>query len=212
MNEPLLPIADTRRTSDLLKELVLDDQAETITLAKLMTALDDRAFGFMMFLLAFPVCMPMPPGFSSLMGFCIMPIAVQYLLGRSCPKLPRRLRDQPINREILAKAVRFILPGLIWLEKFFCPRWNAVTAGAGEKVIGVILILLILELITPLPPPLHFLPASGIAIIALGIMERDGVLMVGGALTGISGLTVVGVLGKLIVHWFHTIQLWLGTL
>lgn len=210
MNEsPLSVPVDMRRTSDLLKELVLEDTAESLTLAKLMTALDDRAFGFMLFLLAFPVCLPMPPGFSSLMGLCMMPIAIQYVLGHRRPKLPRRFRDQPIHRAAMARAVRFILPGLIWLEKFIRPRWHYVTQGIGDKIVGLLIILLIMELITPLPPPLHFLPASGIAMAALGIMERDGALMALGAIIGIGGLAVVGALGQWVVHWLmHIKQFW----
>ena len=195
------PPKDLRRTSDLLRELVLENPRIKITLGELLQALDDRAFGFMMFLLAFPVCLPMPPGFSSIMGFLILPIALQFLLGRARPNLPKSIRDRPLDRAALAKAIGIIMPALLWLEKIFRPRWHYVTHGAGEKISGLIILILILVLITPLPPPLHFLPASGIALMALGIMERDGAIVVAGAVVGIGGLTAVGVMGKIIFRW-----------
>jgi hypothetical protein len=195
------PAPDIRRTSDLLRELVLENPQDTITLGEILKALDDRAFGFMMFLLAFPVCLPMPPGFSTLMGFLILPIALQFLLGRARPHLPDKIRDRPLDRAVLAKAVKIILPGLTALEKLFRPRWHFVTRGIGEKITGVIIVILALVFITPLPPPLHLLPASGIALMALGIMERDGAIVVAGAVAGIGGLTAVGVMGKIIFRW-----------
>jgi hypothetical protein len=195
------PAPDIRRTSDLLRELVLENPRASVTLGEILKTLDDRAFGFMMFLLAFPVCLPMPPGFSTLMGFLILPIAFQFLLGRARPQLPDKIRDRPIDRAALAKAINIIMPALRWLEKIFRPRWYYVTHGIGEKISGVIILVLIFVLITPLPPPLHLLPASGIALMALGIMERDGAIVVAGAVVGIGGLTAVGVMGKIIFRW-----------
>ena len=204
---PTIPPTDTRRTSDLLRELVLDNPAPTISLGEILTRLDDRAFGFTMFILAFPVCLPMPPGFSTLMGILLLPIAAQFMLGKIRPHLPDFIRRRAIDRIVLAKAVRVILPGLKMMEKFFRPRWLVLTHGIGERVSAVVILILALVFITPLPPPLHFLPASGVALMALGIMENDGAIIAAGATTGIGGLAAVGVLGKIIFVWMKKIIL-----
>ena len=208
-NVSVLP-QDTRRASDLLRELILENPAETITLGDLLKTLDDRAFGFVMFLLAFPVCLPMPPGFSTVMGVLLLPIVLQFLMGRRRPHLPKSIRRRTLDRATLAKAVRMILPGLIWMEKLFRPRWHLLTDGVGEKISGIILLVLALIFITPLPPPLHFLPAFGIALMSLGIMERDGLVILIGAVVGIGGLTAVGVMGKIVFRWIRKLTLLLA--
>lgn len=196
---------DTRRTSDLLRELVLDNPAPYVTLGEILKTLDDRAFGFIIFLLAFPNCLPVPPGFSTLMGILILPIAVQFLFGHVRPKLPRKVRERKINRNVLAHAVRVILPPLVWFEKLFRPRWFFFSQGWGERLVAVMILLLTFLLIVPMPPPLHFLPAAGIALIALGMMESDGAIIVAGVVTGIGAISSIGLLGKFILKFMGKI-------
>jgi len=199
---PDAPAEDLLRTSALLRELVLDNPAEIITLGEVLTRLGERAFGFMIFLLAFPNCLPVPPGFSTVTGVLIFPIAIQFLLGRRRPHLPRGVRRHPIHRAVLARAVRVILPVLESLERLFEPRWQFFYHGWGEKIVGAFMLLLTLMLLVPLPPPLHFLPGAGLALMALGIMERDGILTAAGMALGAGGITALGLVAKWVIKFF----------
>ncbi len=199
--------SDTRRTSTLLRELILDNPADHITLGEVLTHLGDRAFGFMIFLLAFPNCLPVPPGFSTFTGALILPLAFQFLLGETLPRLPRGVREKKLSRALLAKAVKIIMRPLIWFERLFQPRWLFLTQGTGEKIIGVLMITLAFVMLVPLPPPLHFLPGASLALLALGTMERDGAIITAGILVWLgafSSLILVGeVITKFVLHLIH---------
>jgi len=200
MPDPETPAPeDFRRTSTLLRELVLENTAEYITLGNVLDQLGDRAFGFMIFLLAFPNCLPVPPGFSTVTGLLILPIALQFFWQRERLHLPQAIRNRPISRAVLARAVKVILPGLTAMEKLFRPRWQFLCRGWGERIVGLMILMLTCLLLTPLPPPMHFLPASGLGLIALGVMERDGLVITGGMLVGLGGMVSLALLGEIVV-------------
>jgi len=194
-------LTDKRRTSTLLRELILDNPAEHVTLGEVLTHLGDRAFGFMIFLLAFPNCLPVPPGFSTITGALILPMALQFLMGEARPRLPRFVREKKISRAVLVKAVKVIMQPLIWFERLFQPRWLFFTQGWGEKLVGVLMILLTTVMLVPLPPPLHFLPGASLALLALGTMERDGAIITAGILVSMGAFGSLVLLAKLVTKF-----------
>jgi hypothetical protein len=194
-HEIMIRLQDTEvkshRTSILLQELVLDGDKTHITLGEILSHLGERAFGFMIFLLAILNCLPMPPGFSTLTGVPILLLVTQLLLGDRRPNLPKVIREKEFEREGLAKAVRTIMPGLKKFEALFKPRWMWLSTNHAERGIAVLMLLLTLVLVVPMPPPFNFLPASAVAIMALGLIERDGIVISIGAVAGMTTLAMV---------------------
>ena len=81
-------------------------------------------------------------------------------------------------------------PLLARAERLLRPRLLFVTSIAGERVIGGL--CLVLALVLALPIPLgNMLPAIAISLMALGVLERDGVWVIGGAVIGALSLVVV---------------------
>ena len=187
------------RTSDHLRRLILDNPASNVTLGEILSHLGERAFGFMIFFLAILNCLPMPPGFSTITGIPILLLALQLLLGERRPHLPKKIRKHNLSRESLAKAVRTIMPGLVHFEKLFRPRWLWLSTPLAERGIAVLMLLLTAVLALPMPPPFNFLPASAIAIMALGLVERDGIVISVGAVGGVTTLVAVGAFADLIL-------------
>ena len=191
----LAPEHDTEikshRTSALLHHLILDNPDDKITLGAILAHLGERAFGFMIFFLAILNCLPMPPGFSTVTGIPILLLALQLLLGEKRPHLPKRIRHYELDRKSLAKAVRTIMPCLEKFEALFRPRWLWLSTNGAERSISVLMLLLTFILVIPMPPPFNFLPASAIAVMALGISERDGIVISIGGLAGIITLAMV---------------------
>lgn len=179
------------RTSDLLQQLILDNHDENITLGQILSHLGERAFGFMIFFLAILNCLPMPPGFSTITGVPILFLAFQLLLNERRPHLPKSIRNKPLKRKSLAKAVKTILPGLRKFEALFRPRWLWLSTNAAERSIAVLMLLLTFVLVLPMPPPFNFLPASAVALMALGLSERDGIVITVGGVGGIITLAMV---------------------
>jgi hypothetical protein len=182
-----------------LRELILDNPAADISLGELLTKLGERAFGFMRFLLAFPNCLPMPPGFSTVTGLPILFLAVQFLLGERKPNLPRFIRERRIDRQSLVGPVNTIMGGLVWFEKLFKPRFLWLSEGWPERAVGILILCMTLILVVPMPPPFNLLPAGAIAIIALGVIERDGLVIGAGSVLALGTLVSVVVFADFII-------------
>lgn len=189
----------SHRTSHLLRELILDAPENKVTLGAILAHLGERAFGFIIFFLAILNCLPMPPGFSTVTGIPILLLASQLLLGEKRPHLPSRVRKYEMDRGGLAKAVRTIMPGLEKFEALIKPRWMWLSTSQAERGIAVMMLLLGFILVIPMPPPFNFLPAACIAIMALGLSERDGIVIGAGGIGGMITLAMVVKFADLIV-------------
>ncbi len=179
------PAETPKRTSTLLQELIVNSAHEHISVGQLLDQLEERAYGFLMFILALPCCLPVPPGFSTAVGLCILVLAAQFTLGNSRPRLPQFIRKRTLSRALLTTVITKILPGLKYFETLFRPRWLWLTSQWRERLIGFLLIFLALALMIPLPLA-HFLPGATIAVIALGLIERDGIVVSVGMVMGLS--------------------------
>ncbi len=187
-----------KRTTELLQDVLNNCDGEKISIGALTDLLGDRAFGFMIFLLAFPNALPMPPGFSAITGIPLVILAVQYVLGRRHPQFPEFIRKRELSHSALAKAVKIITPVLRFLETLLRPRLAILTKGWFEKLTGCVILFLALILLMPLPGA-NMLPALSIAIIALGVIERDGLVIGLGTALGIGSSIFLYKIGKAVI-------------
>ena len=90
-----------------------------------------------------------------------------------------------ISNKNLIKALDITSRVLTYLEKFVKPRFLVMTHGAITPNINkLFFIISSLLFITPLPIPLtDTLPAAGTFLLAAGILERDGYLILLGYIT-----------------------------
>ena len=180
-----------RRVSELLLgSLTLSDEAE-VSVEDLIDSLKDRAFGLVLLLFALPNCVPIPPGLASLIGLPLIFFGLQLALGSPQPWLPRFISSRKINRSHLIEVIKRANVVLRRLERICQPRLVAITGPRSERVIGLAVLVFGLSIAIPLPFT-NFVPALGIAIIALGLLTKDGVAVILGLLTGVFGLAVTG--------------------
>ena len=80
---------------------------------------------------------------------------------------------------------------LSWFERLLTPRLEWVTGQRAERFIGIVAI--VLALVSTLPIPFgHNLPALGLVLIGLGLIERDGLAILIGAAIGLIGSILLG--------------------
>ena len=183
--------------SVLLFRLANDTSRERISVGDLLAALGDRAIGALMFFFAAPNILPVPPGVSTLLGAPLLFLSAQLMLGMR-PWLPEVVTRRSISRDDLATLVRRIVPWLAKAEKLLRPRALVLVRPPVEYFVG--LVCLVLAAILMLPIPLgNTLPALAISLLALGVLERDGVWIAIGLLASVVAGTVVwGVLWAMI--------------
>jgi hypothetical protein len=185
------PRAAEDRLSDLLKRQAAMVTSERVTLRDMAEFLGDRSIGGLLLILALPMALPVPaPGISVIFGVPLIVISAQLALGYRRAWLPARLAQRPVSRATFLAIVERMLPQLRRLERIVRPRARGL-AGAWTKVpVGII--CLVLAIIITLPVPLgHVVPGTAISVLALGLIERDGVAIALGIVTAVLGLAIV---------------------
>ena len=93
-------------------------------------------------------------------------------------------------RTHFAALVMRAAPWLSRAERLLRPRLSGLCRSPTEYLVG--LVCLLLSLIVFMPIPLgNMLPALAICLMALGILERDGVWVLAGLLTAIGSVALV---------------------
>jgi hypothetical protein len=189
-----------RSISDLLKGLLrrkdgvaaADD--DRLTVHEIVDGLHERGFGVLMLLFALPLSIPMPvpPGYTTILGFPLLIFSYQMTLGRSAPWIPAWLGKKAVRRATLAKLIEKTAPLLMAIERVMRPRLLGEIPGSVlERVCGLVCLADALSIAIPLPLT-NFIPAGGIALIALGLMSRDGIFLIGGFVLSLVGLALTG--------------------
>jgi hypothetical protein len=173
----------------MLLALSADPLRERISVGDLLTALGDRATAAMMFIFAFPNVLPTPPGTSTVLGAPLIFLAAQLALGQAT-WLPAFVANRSMTRVDFSTLVKRIVPWLQRAESMLRPRLTGLARYPMEQVVGVISLLLAVLLILPIPLG-NVLPALAISLMALGVLEHDGVWVVAGLAMTVAAVSVV---------------------
>lgn len=181
-----------RPLSEVLRDISDDPEVE-VTLGEVIDHFGGRAFGALLFVLAIPNLLPLPPGSTTILGAPIAILAPQLALGVRAPWLPRFVDNRPLKRAWLKQAYDRVAPTLQRIEKVSGPRLTFLFDPWPQRLIGVACTALAFVLILPIPLG-NIMPSIVIGLFGLSLVQRDGVLaLIAYALTAISaGLLVVG--------------------
>jgi hypothetical protein len=172
------------RLSQLLPRLA-EGQEERISIGDIISRLEGRAHTTLLVLFALPNVLPAIPGTSAITGMPLVYLALQMTLGQR-PWLPAFIANRSFSRTGLATVMDQAKPWLERSERFLHPRLGALTRGRMERVIGVLMLLLAFAVVLPIPFG-NMIPALGIIFFSLGLMEEDGLWVIAGFLTMVSG-------------------------
>jgi hypothetical protein len=181
------------------------DRAEgrALSLRQIVEILHGRGFDVLVIVLVLPFCQPIPlPGVSTPFGLALMFFGLRIAL-RQRPWLPDWLLRREISYDTLTKIIHGTVAVAKRLEKLVHPRmrfmkhWWSFNAINGLAIASSAFLLML-----PLPIPFsNTIPAWSILLLALGMMEEDGVVitlgyvMAGAAWAYIGALWLVGEAG-----------------
>lgn len=192
MTGPAAKPAGRLPLSVMLRALAADDSRERIAVGDLLAALGDRALAALLFVFAVPNVLPVPPGTSAVLGAPLVFLAAQLAFGRR-PWLPAVMARRTMTRADFAAVVRRIGPWLARAERLLRPRVERLAQPPMEYFVGLVCLLLAVVLVLPVPLG-NILPALAISLLALGILERDGLWILAGLATAVvSAIVVSGV-------------------
>ena len=158
-----------------------EDERPTLTVGEMLDAFDSRAFGAMLLVFGLLNTLPLPPGSSTILSLPILLLAPQIAMGADHPWLPRRLTEKPLKRDDMRGLFRRLAPIVRSMELITRPRLRPMFAPMGERAIGVVCTLLALVLVLPIPLG-NLAPGATVAILALALLQRDGILALAGYL------------------------------
>ena len=177
------------RTSQILLALA-SQPGERLTVREIMAVLQDRAFSLLVVLLGLPNCLPMPPPIPLVCGLLLALVAIQILFGREAPWLPRHLMNRSVARTDVERAVGRAVPAFRRLERISRPRMTFLDTPLAMRLMGAVILILSLGLLFA-PPFVGQIPLGlAVCLVGLGLVERDGLVVVGGLVVGSIGLTL----------------------
>lgn len=163
--------------STMLEKFAEAQTADRIQIGVLVRAMEHRSVGALVLILALPMVVPIPaPGISVPFGIFLMLVSTELLFARGQVWLPQRIAARSIARKDFVRFAERAVPVLRRVEQFARPRMAGFTRGWGIRIVGFT--CLILATIIALPIPMgHFLPGSVICMLAIGLIECDGLLV-----------------------------------
>jgi hypothetical protein len=168
---------------------------EGIKVSEIVDRLDERAFGLLLLLLAIPCLVPGLPG-AQIIAIPIFLLAAQILIGRHEPWLPGWFTRLQVEKGWLASIAGFADKRLRWTEALSRPRLRFIASGLGERVLALFMLV---AAVTVMLPITNTVPSLSLTLMALGLIQRDGLFALAGALVA---ALWIGALGTVIAGLF----------
>jgi hypothetical protein len=202
------PGRKARRLSDVFARLAAEAKGQVL-LSDIRDALGRRSFAPLLVLFSVFNLLPLPPGATFVLGLPLVLISAQMVYGRRDAWLPRFLARRGLTADQFRSVMNWVIPRLIRLERMIKPRYWPFWRRRGERVVGIIALVMAIVITLPIPFG-NWLPAFSTTLLGLSLSERDGLLFAVGTAIGAAALAVVVVLfvtagfaGHLFLNWLH---------
>ncbi len=183
---------------DLFREMIADLEARwrsaragesheaepEAELGVIVDRLDERAFGLLLLVLALPCTPPFVYLLPQIVAVPMLALGAQMAAGRQSPWFPQAIRARRLQLAEFSRVLDFCEKYVRWLEKIARPRLPAVTGRTGARIAGALMTIPALSILAPFPGT-NTVPGIGIAVTALGLIQRDGLLVIAGLVIGL---------------------------
>lgn len=187
----------TAPLGETLSELAGSIEGESVTVRQLLGMVGEQGLLLALMFLTIPFLVPISiPGVSTVFGLVAILISLGVTFNR-VPWLPDRLLDRPIDSAKLKQAIERGAKMFGRVDRISHPRLVGLTQNAAmNRMAGLGLLAGSVLLIFPLGlvPFSNTLPAWAILLLAAGLLQRDGVLILLGYLMLLATVIYFGAL------------------
>jgi hypothetical protein len=162
---------------------------DEISVGNMVLGLGDRSFGWSLLLFSLVNMVPMPIGSTLITGIPPMIVTAQMALGYHHVWLPGFVTRRMVGRRGFQKVVLRFRPIIGPIERMLRPRLPWMFRPRAERLAGALLFAVAFALFLPMPGS-GFLPATALLISAIGVIERDGWVLLAGLGLGIVSIVV----------------------
>jgi hypothetical protein len=173
--------AKSSRLSHELDSFLAGLDGKDSTFGALLDHIAGKGFGLLLLILALPAALPVPaPGYATPFGLLMVFLGLQMLVGKSNPWLPQGIRRKRLKHKTCAFAVRNSGKVLRLVEWLVRPRLSGLARNrVFLALVSVVIILMAGFMILPIPLT-NTAPSFVIFLLAAGILEEDGLVLLGG--------------------------------
>jgi len=182
--------SDTRGMIGTLETIAQNAPDSGLSLGEFSHQLGERVFGVLLFALAIPVCMPFLYGIPQLVALPMMAIALQMAAGRPEPWMPQSFRNRMLDKAGLERTARWARKWFGWVEAIARPRLTFLSGPTAERLVGGIFVVFCASILVPLPAT-NTTPGIAVVLASIGLITRDGLLVLAGLVLGLAWITLL---------------------
>lgn len=183
--------------SQTLRELALSIEGDKVTVRELLAIIGEKGLLLALMFLTLPFMVPVSiPGVSTVFGLVAVLISLGITFNR-IPWLPDRLLDRSVDAHKLREAIERGARTFSRVDRISHPRLERLSSSAAmNRLAGVALLAGSVLLIFPLGliPFSNTLPGASMLLLAAGLVQRDGVLILLGYLFLLATIIYFGAL------------------
>ncbi|MGY6251382.1 exopolysaccharide biosynthesis protein [Bosea thiooxidans] len=151
---------------------------ERVSIGAVIDRLGPSSLGLVLLILTIPAIIPIPGPVGMVLGSCLALVALQVIAGARRVWLPNWLRRRSLPTRFVMAAITRIVP---WLERFerrLSPRrWMVLSGRLARPFLGLAIFAMAVIITLPIPFG-NILPVVALAMLALALLERDGLAVI----------------------------------
>lgn len=175
----------------VLSQMCSSTDGSKISFADILETLDQRSYGPILLLPALIAVAPTGaiPGMSLITGAIIFAVALQLFLGRTSPWLPERFASFSFSRDRLVGVIDKSKTYTRWVDKILQPRLTGLVSFPANRIVALVCMIMALTMFPlALLPFAVAIPGTSIALLALGLTARDGLVVLLGFICSAAAL------------------------
>ncbi|MFN7027345.1 MAG: exopolysaccharide biosynthesis protein [Pseudorhizobium sp.] len=165
-----------------------------LTIGEALETMGRSGFGFVMLLLSLPAMIPVPGPFGLVFGSALAIVALQFAFGVRALWLPAFLKNRRVSARAFELLQHHASPMVGRIERLVRPgRLKALTGPRLPFILALPVFALAVAVALPIPFG-NLAPVAAICVMAVGLVERDGLVVMLGLLLTLIALSITVVL------------------
>lgn len=132
--------------------------------------------------------LPAPPGYNFVMALIIIALCISLLFKREM-RLKGYFGRMKLPLKLVLRLMDVLGKLASWAARISSPRWRGLTGNAIMPVVAISGIIMCVLMLPPIPAN-NMLPSMGLAVICVGILNHDGLLVLLGGLVSLVGVII----------------------
>lgn len=181
---------DPRTASNILNNIYTKNIEDNIKVDTLLKSVDSGGFALFNLILSLILFIPTPPPIATISAILIIFLSFQMILGLKEVWLPNFITNKSIKRTTLALIVEKSSTYLSKMEKITRRRFVFMESNIMQRIIGLVILILATLSLTPILFA-NSMPGISIILISFGMLNKDGLMVIIGFITGFISIFVV---------------------